>query len=121
MFSHCVRCWRVLLRLGHSTVEYNEFDFKRLLSGHCMIAMCGRQHSHQVPAISAEFYNAWHSTNSAIVLDAYEYTPIDWSKMKNNKRLAGFINKASDGVSPQYQMRAKHVVSCQMETLCRCS
>ena len=50
-------------------------------------------------AQSSDFNRTWHKANSSIVLDAYEYTPIDWSKMRNNKRLAGFINKASDGLS----------------------
>ncbi len=63
------------------------------------------------PTSAGEFYNAWHSANSAIVLDAYEYTPIDWSKMGNNKRLAGFINKGSDGLAPKHR--------CKGNQLCR--
>lgn len=51
-------------------------------------------------AIASEFSYPWNSSNTSIVLDAYEYTPIDWTKMSNNKRLAGFINKASDGIAP---------------------
>ena len=62
-------------------------------------------------AKASEFSNAWHDSNSSIVLDAYEYTPIDWSKMSNNKRLAAFINKASDGLSPR--------ASCGGNPLCR--
>lgn len=62
-------------------------------------------------ATAGEFYNAWHSKNSSIVLDAYEYTPIDWTKMKNNKRLTAFINKASDGLSPK--------ANCGRNPLCR--
>ncbi|MEM8749647.1 MAG: glycoside hydrolase family 25 protein [Pseudomonadota bacterium] len=60
---------------------------------------------------ASEFSNAWHSPNSSIVLDAYEYTPIDWSRMRNNKRLVGFINKASDGMSPTSR--------CGKNPLCR--
>ncbi len=60
---------------------------------------------------AGEFSGAWYSKNSSIVLDAYEYTPLDWSKLKNNKRLAGFINKASDGVSPSAR--------CGRNKLCR--
>ncbi len=62
-------------------------------------------------ALAAEFSRAWNNKNSSIVLDAYEYTPIDWSKLKDNERLVGFINKASDGVSPKY--------SCKGNKLCK--
>ncbi len=62
-------------------------------------------------AHSSDFNRTWHKANSSIVLDAYEYTPIDWSKMRNNKRLAGFINKASDGLSPS--------ASCKGNSVCR--
>ena len=62
-------------------------------------------------AQSSDFNRTWHKANSSIVLDAYEYTPIDWSKMRNNKRLAGFINKASDGLSPS--------PSCKGNSVCR--
>jgi len=64
-----------------------------------------------VPTHSSDFNRTWHKANSSIVLDAYEYTPIDWTKMRNNKRLAGFINKASDGLSPS--------ASCKGNSVCR--
>ena len=60
---------------------------------------------------AGEFSGPWHSKNSSIVLDAYEYTPLDWNKLKHNKRLAGFINKASDGLSPK--------AGCGRNALCR--
>ncbi|MEE9313149.1 MAG: glycoside hydrolase family 25 protein [Rhizobiaceae bacterium] len=62
-------------------------------------------------ALAGEFAGAWNSKNSSIVLDAYEYTPIDWSKLKHNQRLAGFINKASDGISPR--------AGCKGNKLCK--
>jgi len=62
-------------------------------------------------AVAGEFSRAWHSENSSIVLDAYEYTPLNWSKIHLNKRLAGFINKASDGLSPSAR--------CENNVLCR--
>ena len=62
-------------------------------------------------ATAGEFSKAWLSKNSSIVLDAYEYTPLDWSKMSNNKRLAGFINKASDGLPAKSK--------CGRNVLCR--
>lgn len=54
-------------------------------------------------ALGGEFNQPWRSANSAIVLDAYEYTQLDWTKLPNNKRLAAFINKASDGLAPKYR------------------
>ena len=32
------------------------------------------------------------------MIDAYEYNPIDWQKLVTDKRIVGFINKASDGL-----------------------
>jgi len=48
----------------------------------------------------SEFSGMWYSKKSSIVLDAYEYTPIDWTELKKNERLVGFVNKASDGLPP---------------------
>ncbi|MGI9355275.1 MAG: glycoside hydrolase family 25 protein [Rhizobiaceae bacterium] len=63
-------------------------------------------------AALADAMNApWQHKNSAIVLDAYEYTLLDWEKLKKNKRLAGFINKASDGLPP--------TPTCGRDTYCR--
>ena len=58
---------------------------------------------------ASEFSRAWKSPNSSIVLDAYEYTVIDWSKIKNNQRLAGFINKATEGLRPRSNCRKNSV------------
>jgi len=64
------------------------------------------------PVAVAEPFNApWRHSNSAIVLDAYEYTLLDWEKLKINERLAGFINKASDGLPP--------TPTCGRDTHCR--
>ena len=63
-------------------------------------------------AAMADPFNApWRDKNSSIVLDAYEYTLLDWEKLKNNERLAGFINKASDGLPP--------TPTCGRDTYCR--
>jgi GH25 family lysozyme M1 (1,4-beta-N-acetylmuramidase) len=37
-----------------------------------------------------------------LVLDAYEYNSIDWGRLASDKRIVGFINKASDGLAPAY-------------------
>ncbi|MEM9731965.1 MAG: glycoside hydrolase family 25 protein [Pseudomonadota bacterium] len=60
-------------------------------------------------ATANEFNQPWRYANSAIVLDAYEYTPLDWTKLPNNKRLAGFISKASDGLPPKYRCKGDRV------------
>lgn len=51
---------------------------------------------------ASEFHQPWRDENRALVIDAYEYNPIDWHELVSNKRVAAFINKASDGVSPLY-------------------
>ena len=37
------------------------------------------------------------------MIDAYEYNPIDWQDLVSDKRIVGFINKASDGLPPAYR------------------
>ena len=62
-------------------------------------------------ARAGEFDQPWRSSNTALVIDAYEYTKLDWAKLTRNKRLIGIINKASDGRPPRY--------GCQKQKLCR--
>lgn len=54
------------------------------------------------PAAASDFSRPWQNPDRALVLDAYEYTAIDWGKLAQDKRVAGFINKASDGLPPAY-------------------
>ncbi len=55
------------------------------------------------PAVSAsEFSEPWKKSDRALVIDAYEYNSIDWQKLITDKRIAGFISKASDGLPPPY-------------------
>ncbi|MEN0039827.1 MAG: GH25 family lysozyme [Pseudomonadota bacterium] len=56
-------------------------------------------------AFANEFNRTWRDGTSAIVLDAYEHTPIDWLELPKNKRLTAFINKASDGLAPKYRCK----------------
>ncbi|TIS44503.1 MAG: muramidase, partial [Mesorhizobium sp.] len=44
----------------------------------------------------------WKSADRALVIDAYEYNSIDWGQLVTDKRIVGFINKASDGLPPPY-------------------
>ena len=62
-------------------------------------------------ARASEFSAPWRDANTSLVIDAYEYTKIDWGKLVRNRQLVGFINKASDGLPPKY--------GCQREKLCR--
>ena len=55
-----------------------------------------------MPANGSDFSQPWLRSDRALVIDAYEYNSIDWQKLVTNKRIVGFINKASDGLSPPY-------------------
>lgn len=56
-----------------------------------------------LPLSASEFSRPWLKSSRAIVIDAYEYTEIDWESLRRHEHLAGFINKASDGLPPAYQ------------------
>ncbi|MGL4405879.1 MAG: glycoside hydrolase family 25 protein, partial [Notoacmeibacter sp.] len=43
------------------------------------------------------FNEPWRDKSRALVIDAYEHNSIDWAKMVTEKRVVGFINKATDG------------------------
>ena len=51
---------------------------------------------------AAEWNAPWKSEDRALVIDAYEFNPINWQEMTADKRIAGFINKASDGLPPEW-------------------
>ena len=50
----------------------------------------------------------WKKPENAIVIDAYELNEIDWSDMLSDKRIAGFISKASDGLPESYSCKGDH-------------
>ena len=54
-------------------------------------------------ACASDFSEPWKRQDRALVIDAYEYNAIDWQKMARDERIVGFINKASDGLSPPYE------------------
>jgi GH25 family lysozyme M1 (1,4-beta-N-acetylmuramidase) len=54
-------------------------------------------------ASASDFSEPWKRKDRALVIDAYEYNAIDWQKMALDKRIVGFINKGSDGLSPAYE------------------
>ncbi len=54
-------------------------------------------------ASASDFSKPWLKKDRALVIDAYEYNPLDWKKLAANKRIAAFINKGSDGLPPAYR------------------
>lgn len=66
----------------------------------CAIAasaiLCG------VAPASADWNKPWKDNDRALVIDAYEFNPINWKALTSDKRIAGFINKASDGLPPEW-------------------
>lgn len=54
-------------------------------------------------AYASDFSEPWKRADRALIIDAYEYNPINWQKLVGDKRIAGFINKGSDGLSPPYK------------------
>jgi len=54
------------------------------------------------PTAASDFSEPWKKADRALVIDAYEYNSIDWQKLAGDKRIVGFINKASDGLPPAY-------------------
>jgi GH25 family lysozyme M1 (1,4-beta-N-acetylmuramidase) len=53
-------------------------------------------------AAASDFSAPWEKPDRALVVDAYEYNSIDWGALASDKRVVGFINKASDGLPPPY-------------------
>nr|WP_236952112.1 glycoside hydrolase family 25 protein [Mesorhizobium loti] len=51
---------------------------------------------------ASDFSEPWKNADRALVIDAYEYNSIDWAQLATDKRIAAFINKASDGIPPPY-------------------
>ena len=58
--------------------------------------------SFALSAQASDFSEPWKRKDRALVIDAYEYNSIDWQKLALDKRIVGFINKASDGLPPDY-------------------
>ena len=50
----------------------------------------------------------WKNEKNAIVIDAYEMNIIEWEKMVTNKRVTGFISKASDGLPEVFDCSRPH-------------
>ncbi len=50
----------------------------------------------------------WKNRQNAIIVDAYELNSIDWEAMLKDKRIAGFIAKASDGLPESFTCTGDH-------------
>ncbi len=60
-----------------------------------------------IPAMADTANEPWKRDDLALVIDAYEYNPIDWQALASDKRIAGFINKGSDGLPPKYRCKGE--------------
>ncbi|MBD9555575.1 glycoside hydrolase family 25 [Ensifer sp. ENS03] len=50
----------------------------------------------------------WKTKSNAIIVDAYEMNSIDWETMLGDKRVSGFIAKASDGLPESFSCTGDH-------------
>ena len=50
----------------------------------------------------------WKTKSNAIIVDAYEMNSIDWETMLGDKRISGFIAKASDGMPESFSCTGDH-------------
>nr|WP_244506505.1 GH25 family lysozyme [Pararhizobium polonicum] len=50
----------------------------------------------------------WKLPDHALVIDAYELNIIDWDAMLKDRRIAGFISKASDGLPESFACTGDH-------------
>ncbi|OQP83915.1 hypothetical protein BTR14_21490 [Rhizobium rhizosphaerae] len=50
----------------------------------------------------------WRNDTRALVIDAYELNLIDWEAMTSDRRIAGFISKASDGLPEVFDCSGAH-------------
>ncbi|AYG58303.1 lysozyme [Rhizobium jaguaris] len=50
----------------------------------------------------------WNDPQYALVVDAYELNTIDWDQLLQDKRIAAFISKASDGLPESFACTGDH-------------
>ncbi|KAA1178216.1 lysozyme [Rhizobium tropici] len=50
----------------------------------------------------------WTDPKNALIVDAYELNTIDWNAFLQDKRIAGFISKASDGLPESFSCTGDH-------------
>lgn len=59
-------------------------------------------------AAEARDVTPWKIEANSLVVDAYELNIIDWEAMLKDKRIAGFISKASDGLPESFSCTGDH-------------
>lgn len=61
------------------------------------------------PGTGTAFSSPWKSSDTTIVIDAYEGNSIDWNKMATDKKVVGVIHRSSSGTKAdtQYNSRKK--------------
>ncbi|RIY03369.1 muramidase [Aureimonas flava] len=64
----------------------------------------------------ADWDRPWRDETRALVIDAYEFNPINWKQLTSDKRIGAFINKASDGLPPAWSCSG---LSGDDEKLCK--
>lgn len=64
----------------------------------------------------AEWDRPWRDETRALVIDAYEFNPINWKQLTSDERIGAFINKASDGMPPAWSCRG---LSGDDQNLCK--
>ena len=47
------------------------------------------------PADASDFSEPWKRADRALVIDAYEYNPINWQKLASDKRIVGRAIRSS--------------------------
>jgi len=57
-------------------------------------------------AFAGEFNAPWRDKTRGIVIDAYDKNKIDWQLLQKDKRIVGFIAKASDGLTSPYSCKS---------------
>jgi GH25 family lysozyme M1 (1,4-beta-N-acetylmuramidase) len=50
----------------------------------------------------------WNDPKNALIVDAYELNTIDWDQLLQDKRIAAFISKASDGLPESFTCLGDH-------------
>ena len=56
----------------------------------------------QSVAQAGDYNSPWRDKSKGLVIDAYDKNDIDWISMVKDKRIVGFIGKASDGMPAPY-------------------
>lgn len=58
--------------------------------------------------LAADEIQPWTDPQNALIVDAYELNTIDWEKLLQDKRIAAFISKASDGLPESFSCTGDH-------------